>query len=130
MRPPPPRLDALHPRRPAEPRVTARRSGRRSTRRRPAAPACARRAEADYLGDELDELRLVPERIEVRVFLREIAQAGALLERGPQVTDRILLAPEQRLAAGEVVERRGVTAPLERLARSFDHRFVLSGLEL
>ena len=56
--------------------------------------------------DELAERRLVPERVEVGVLLREVTEARPPLEGDPKVTDRVLLAAGQRLAAGEVVERR------------------------
>src|SRR5215210_1088988 len=89
------------------------------TRRRPGLactlPLC------DPLADELAKRRLVPERVEVGVLLRDVTKARPALDGNPKVTDRILVAAGQCLATGEVVERRGVPTRLQRLARAVDH---------
>ena len=113
--PPPPRRGALHHGRARTGAVLL--VTRRA--RRSAPPRCSDGRGPpwrDPLADELLERRLVAERVEVGVLLREVAEARPLLEGGPQVADRVVLAAGERLAAGEVVERRGVAARLERLA--------------
>src|SRR3954454_333684 len=78
--------------------------------------------------DELAERCVVPERVEVAVFLRDVTEARPPLESDLKVSDRVLLAAGQRLAAGEVVERGSVPTRLERLSRALDHRVVVARL--
>ena len=73
----------------------------------------AREPSARGLADELVKRRLVAEWVEVGVLLREITEARPPLDGDPKVTDRVLVASDQRLAAGKVVERCGVSARLQ-----------------
>ena len=53
---------------------------------------------------------------------------GRRFERLAKVIDRVVGAAGLRLAAGEVVERRGVASRLERAATPLDHALVVAGL--
>jgi len=79
--------------------------------------------------DELLEGRLLADRIEVRVPLRVVAELLELVDRLPEVLDRVGRAAREGLAASEVVQRRGVLRiGLDQLTSPLDDALVVTGL--
>ena len=66
------------------------------------------------VADQLPECRIVADRVEVRIVLREPAKLLRHVDRLPEVVERVSGPARQALAAGEVVEQQGVPR------RSFD----------
>jgi hypothetical protein len=68
-------------------------------------------ASADEPADELAKRRLVAERVKVAVLVRNVTETRPALAGERKVTDRVLVASGECLAAGKVVEGSCVVTP-------------------